>query len=301
MDRLQLMNTFIRVAELESFTKAADSLGLPKASISTHVQQLETFMGTRLLQRTTRKVQLTQDGLSYYERCKDLLSDIDQVETMFQNGAEYVTGRIRVDMPNGFAKNLLIPRMSEFTTMYPGVSLELSSTDRRVDVVREGFDCVLRVGNLQDSGLIAKNLGSLSIINCVSPEYIKHFGKPKSLEDLSRHHLVHYVSQLGSKSDGFEYFDVISGKYKNIKMSGPITVNNSEAYLQACLAGLGIIQAPLVGMKSYLASGELVEVLGKYNSEPMPVSLIYPNRRNLSRRVQIFMDWMSSLMEDYVQ
>lgn len=301
MDRLQSMQTFVRVAELESFTKAAESLGLPKASISTHVQQLESLMGTRLLHRTTRKVQLTQDGMTYYERCKDLLSDMDQIESMFQKGPEYIAGRIRVDMPSGFAKNLLIPRMSEFVSKYPGVEIELSSTDRRVDVVREGFDCVLRVGNLVDSGLIAKKLGSLSITNCVSADYIKQFGKPKNLDDLSRHQLVHYVSNLGAKSEGFEYFDAVSGKYKNVKMKGPITVNNADAYVQSCLAGLGIIQAPSIGLKPYLLTGELVEVMTKFKAEPMPVALIYPHRRNLSRRVQVFMDWMTTLMKDYVQ
>lgn len=301
MDRLQSMQTFVRVAELESFTKAAESLGMPKASISTHVQQLESLMGTRLLHRTTRKVQLTQDGLTYYERCKDLLADIDQMESMFQVGEEYVTGRIRVDMPSGFAKNILIPRLPKFTEKYPGVEIELSSTDRRVDVVREGFDCVLRVGNLEDSGLIAKKLGSLSITNVVSPEYIKKFGRPKSIEDLSKHHLVHYVSNLGAKSEGFEYFDSASGKYKNVKMKGPVTVNNADSYTQSCLAGLGIIQAPTIGLKQYLSSGEMIEVLSKYKAEPMPVAIIYPHRRNLSRRVQLFMDWLSGLMEKYVQ
>lgn len=296
MDKIQAMQVFQRVAELESFTKAAESLGLPKASISTYVQQLESIMGTRLLHRTTRKVQLTQDGMIYYERCKDLLSDVDQLETMFNSGPQDVKGRLRVDMSVGFARYLM-PKLPEFLNKYPNIELELSSTDRRVDVIGEGFDCVIRVGNLADSGLIARKLGSLEIVNCVSPGYIEKYGKPKKLEELSKHQLIHYVPVLGAKSDGWEYLD--GDKYKFIKMKGPLTVNNSDSYVAACLAGFGIIQAPRVGMKHYLKEGKLVEVLSRFKAEPMPVSLIYPHRRNLSKRAQVFMDWLSEALKDY--
>ena len=298
MDKLHAMQIFIRVAELESFTKAAESLGMPKASISTSIQQLENLMETRLLHRTTRKVQLTQDGLSYYERCKDLLADVDEVESMFQQGPEHVSGRLRVDMPQGFARNLCIPHLPNFLEKYPHIEIELSSTDRKVDLVRDGFDCVLRVGALSDSGLIARRLGELEIVNCASPSYIKKYGRPKNLEDLSRHALIHYVQNLGSKPEGFEYFD--GDKYKTIKVKGAVTVNNTDAYLASCLAGLGIIQVPRFGVGTHLKNGTLVEVLTKYKAESMPVSLIYPHRRNLSKRVQVFMEWIQLLIKDYV-
>jgi DNA-binding transcriptional LysR family regulator len=290
MNRLDAMQSFVRVAELASFTKAADSLGLPKASVSTSIQQLESLLNTRLLHRTTRKVQLTQDGQVYYERCKDLLADMDELEGLFQQGASNLTGRLRVDMPSNMAKMRVIPR--------PQLQVEISSTDRRVDVIREGFDCVVRVGKLSDSSLIARPLGKLELLNCVSPDYIAQFGTPQTLDDLANHQLVHYVTTLGSKSPGFEYTE--EGDVKLIAMAGNITVNNSDAYSAACLAGFGIAQIPRIGAQDYLAQGKLVEVLKNYRAESMPVSLIYPNRRNLSRRVQVFMDWIATLMTDYV-
>ncbi len=298
MNRFDAMQSFVRVAELASFTKAADSLGLPKASVSTSIQQLESLLNTRLLHRTTRKVQLTQDGQVYYERCKDLLADMDELEGLFQQGASNLSGRLRVDMPSGMAKTRVIPRLPELLAQHPQLQVEISSTDRRVDVIREGFDCVVRVGKLSDSSLIARPLGKLELLNCVSPDYIAQFGTPQTLDDLANHQLIHYVTTLGSKSPGFEYTE--QGDVKFIAMAGNITVNNSDAYSAACLAGFGIAQIPRIGAQDYLAQGKLVEVLKNYRAEAMPVSLIYPNRRNLSRRVQVFMDWITTLMNDYV-
>ena len=291
MDRIQSMQVFVRVAELSSFTKAAESLGMPKASVSAYVQDLESQVKTRLFHRTTRTVQLTQDGISFYERCKDLLSDIEETESMFQTNSSAISGRVRIDMPTRIAKRTIIPNLPQFLEKYPKIEIELSSTDRRVDVIQEGFDCVVRVGTLADSELIARPVGEYKIINCVGPSYIEKFGRPKNLADLKDHYLVHYVGVLGSKSDGFEYLE--DGKYKFVKMKGFITVNNTEAYLSACLNGLGIVQIPEAGVKDLLDSGKLVQVLKKLEAEPMPISIIYPNRRNLSRRVQIVMDWMA--------
>jgi DNA-binding transcriptional LysR family regulator len=196
------------------------------------------------------------------------------------------------------AKMRVIPRLPELLAQHPQLQVEISSTDRRVDVIREGFDCVVRVGKLSDSSLIARPLGKLELLNCVSPDYIAQFGTPQTLDDLANHQLVHYVTTLGSKSPGFEYTE--EGDVKLIAMAGNITVNNSDAYSAACLAGFGIAQIPRIGAQDYLAQGKLVEVLKNYRAESMPVSLIYPNRRNLSRRVQVFMDWIATLMTDYV-
>jgi DNA-binding transcriptional LysR family regulator len=299
MDRLDRMMTFMRVAELESFTRAGASLGLPKASVSTAVRDLETAVGARLLQRTTRRVQLTQDGLSFYERCKDLLADVEEVSTMFQRGDAAVTGRLRVDMSTGIARILIVPRLPGFLARHPGLEIELSCTDRRVDVVREGFDCVIRVGALADSGLIARRIGTFTLVNCASPAYLERHGQPKKPEDLTAHRLVHYVATLGVKPDGFEYFD--GERYRTLRVQGAIIVDNADAYLAACLAGLGIIQAPLMGVREHLKKGRLVEILPRHRAEPMPVSLVYPHRRNLARRVQAFMDWVEEQMRDYAE
>ncbi|HVK98602.1 MAG TPA: LysR family transcriptional regulator [Dongiaceae bacterium] len=299
MDRLTAMQIFVRVADLSSFTGAADALGLPKAVVSAAVQQLETRLGTRLLHRTTRTVRLTQDGATFHARCLDLLADADELDSLFHQTPASLSGRLRVDMPTGIARNLVIPRLPDFLAQHPGIELELSSTDRRVDLIQEGFDCVLRVGSLTDSGLIARPLGQMRIINCVSPGYIARWGEPKTLEDLPQHRLVHYVPALGAKSEGWEYWD--GQRYSNIAMAGSLTVNNADAYLHACLAGLGIIQTPVVGVQPYLQSGELMEVLQDFQSEPMPVTLLYPHRRHLSRRAQVFMDWLAELATSYLE
>jgi len=298
MIRPENLHIFARVAELASFTRAADSLGLPKASVSGAIQQLESQLGTQLLHRTTRKVQLTQDGQVFYERSKDLVSDMDDLENMFRQGSSGLTGRLRVDMPHNLGRNLIIPRLPEFLQQHPQLHLELSSTDRRVDVIREGFDCVIRAGKLNDSSLIARPLGTLRLINCVSPEYIARYGTPNTLADLAQHQLVHYVQNLGTKSSGFEY--MAEGELQCLEMPGNITVNNADAYTAACLARLGIIQVPVIGARAYLASGAMVQVLEQYSAESIPVSVIYPNRRNLSRRVRAFIEWVSSMASEYV-
>lgn len=195
MNRLDALLTFVRIAELSSFSRAADMLQIPRASATTAVQQLESALGTRLLHRTTRKVQLTLDGGAFYERCKDVLADVDELETMFQRGPQALSGRLRVDMPSSAARDFVIPRLPEFLHAHPRVELELSSTDRRVDLVREGFDCVLRVGPLGDTTLVARPLGSIGLINCASPAYLARHGTPRTLDDLDDHSLVHTRSR----------------------------------------------------------------------------------------------------------
>ncbi len=299
MDRFEAMKVFIRVAELESFTQAAESLSLPKASVSMAIRQLESALGARLLQRTTRKVQLTQDGTNFYERALDLIADVDEVESMFRNDGSELRGRIRVDMPIGFARNVITPKLPSFLKLYPNIEVELSCTDRRVDLIREGFDCVIRAGPLADSALIARPLGNMTLINCASVEYIERQGRPKKLDDLKNHLIVRYVLAFGGKDEGLEYFD--GEKYRTYKMKSLITVNNSEAYTAACLAGLGIIQSPKNGMQMYIDRGLLTEVLPKFRAQPLPVSLLYPHRRQMAKRVRIFMEWAESVAKDYLK
>jgi len=294
MNTLDTMQVFIRVAEQASFTRAAESLGLLKATASVAVQELETSLGTRLLHRTTRKVQLTPDGEAYYERCKELLSELDNLQGMFRQSGEAVRGRLRVDMPQGLARLYVIPRLPEFLKAHPHIELELGSTDRLVDLVQEGFDCVLRVGNPRDPQLIARPLGHMVFINCASADYLRQRGTPHTLEDLKHHHLIHYVTRFGTKSLGFEYPD--GDQYRNLPMAGPVVVNNSDAYNAACLAGLGLIQAPELGVREHLASGVLKEVLPNYRPEPMSAWLLYAHRRNLPKRVRIFMDWVAEVL-----
>ncbi|UYW73347.1 LysR family transcriptional regulator [Pseudocitrobacter faecalis] len=298
MDKIHAMQLFIRVAELESFSRAADTLGLPKGSVSRQIQALENQLGCRLLHRTTRRVHLTQDGMVYYERAKDLLSNLEELDSMFQSDPSSVSGRLRVDMPVAVAQNVVIPRLPAFLQHYPGIELELSSSDRLVDIIREGFDCVVRVGHLKDSGLIARPLGKLTVVSCASPDYLARFGYPESLDELEDHAVVHYATSLGVRPQGFEV--LVDKTTRWVKTGGVLTVNSTETYHAACLAGLGIIQVPRVGVREALRSGKLIEILPQYRAEPMPVSLIYPHRRNLSRRVHLFMEWLTEVMKAYV-
>ena len=300
MDQLTIMHIFTKVADLSSFTQVAEQMNLPKASISNAIRHLETQLGTRLLHRTTRRVQMTQDGMVYYERCKDILADMDDLQQLFASTQATLTGRLRVDMSIGLAKNILLPALPSFMQQHPQLQIEVSSTDRRVDLVREGVDCVIRVGALQDSSLIARPLGLLSQVNCASKSYLDNHGTPTTLDDLQAHHIIHYVPALGNKSPGFEYWQPETGIVAFLPCAGNLTVNNTEAYLAACLAGLGIIQVPSHGIRPHLANGQLVEILPEYRAAPMPVSLLYANRRQQPRRVQLFMNWVESILKPYL-
>lgn len=300
MNLIENLRVFSRVAELSSFTQAAEGLGLPKAKVSVAVQQLENHLGTRLLQRTTRKVLLTQDGQAFYEGCKDLLADADELQGMFQlKGSSAVRGRVRVDMTTGIARRAVIPHLPTLLQLHPLLELELSSTERRVDLIREGFDCVLRAGAVVDSGLVGRTIGHMRMVNCASPDYLQTYGTPRTLADLSQHHLVHYVATLGAKTDGFDYVD--GEATRTMSMNGAMTVNNADAYQACCLAGLGIIQVPEVGVRDLLAQGTLCSFLPEWVAPPMPLTLLYANRRNLPVRVRVIMDWLAEIVGKHLR
>ncbi|MEB0047863.1 MULTISPECIES: LysR family transcriptional regulator [unclassified Pseudomonas] len=294
MNKLELLRTFVRVSEVSSFTLAGESLGLPRSTVSEHVRALEALLGTRLLQRTTRKVQATQDGLVLYERSKDLLSHMDEIEGLFKQDKASLAGRIRIDMPNILARRVVMPRLPEFMAEHPRLELEISCTDRRVDLLSEGFDCVVRVGAQPDQSVVARHLCDFAMVNCASPAYLQRFGIPQRLEDLAQHRLVHYVGVLGSRPEGFLYEQ--QGELHRVPMAGSITVNSTDAYESACRGGLGLIQAPLMGMQPYLQSGELVAVLPQHCAPSMQVSLLYARQRHLPLRVRAFMDWLGQII-----
>lgn len=296
MDRLQHYRIFAAVAEQGGFTRAAERLGLPKASVSLAVRQLEASLGAQLLMRTTRRVQLTQDGASFLERCREVLDDADDLHAMFRIEPSTVRGRLRIDLPSGLATQCVIPRLPEFLQRHPQLEMEIGSTDRRVDVVGEGYDCVLRVGAIVDDSLVARPLGMLHIANCASPGYLRRHGTPERIEDLHAHLLVHYVGAFGQRSSGWEH-PLDAGGYASLPMQGAVTVNSAPAYTAAALAGLGLIQAPLFGVQPLLESGQLVEVLKDYPAEPMPLTLLYPRRRHLPLRTRLFMDWVAEMVQ----
>jgi len=294
MNKLELLRTFVRVSEVSSFTLAADSLGLPRSTVSEQVRALEQLLGTRLFNRTTRRVQATQDGALLYERSKDLLSGMDEIESLFRADDAELAGCLRVDMPTMMARRVIIPALPQFLERFPRLEVEISCTDRQVDLLREGFDCVMRIGVLSDLDVVARPVGQLSMRNCASPAYLARHGMPHTLEDLAGHRLVHYARNLGARRAGFEYQR--DGQVCFQAMDGVVTVNNAEAYSAACLAGLGLIQVPAVGVAEHLERGELVAVLESWQAQAMPVSLLYARQRHVPRRVQAFMNWLAGVL-----
>ncbi|MGQ2967018.1 LysR family transcriptional regulator [Methylophilus sp.] len=294
MDSNETLKRFIRVAELASFTKAAESLNLPKASVSLAIQQLETRLQTQLFHRTTRKVQLTPDGQLFYEKSKDVLSEIEELETLFISDDKQIAGVIRVNMSHPMARHLVIPALPAFLRRYPNLSIDISSEDRKVDLISEGYDCVVRTGNVEESGMIMRKIGEMQQTNFASPAYLAEYGEPRSIEDLHHHYLIHYQTSMNNRFDAFEYST--NGQTQSYKMQSRICVNNTDAYRAACAAGLGIMQAPRFGAHELLKSGDLVEILPTFTAPTMPVSILFPHRRNLSKRVRIFMDWLREVI-----
>jgi DNA-binding transcriptional LysR family regulator len=255
-------------------------------------------VGTRLLHRTTRRVQLTQDGLACYERCQDLLADVDEFQGQFQQeGNAPLQGKVRLDMTTGLARHVVMPLLAQLLQRHPALELELSCTERRVDLVREGFDCVLRLGPVDEPGLVARPLGLVALASCASPGYVQAHGLPATLQDLGGHLLVHYQRTLGTRPLGFEYQE--HGQPRYLPMAGALTVNNAEAYLSACQAGLGLIQVPRLAVQPLLDAGELVEVLPRHPPPPMPLYLVYAQRRQLPRRVRVLMDWLAEAVKPW--
>jgi DNA-binding transcriptional LysR family regulator len=287
---LDSLRVFVRVAELGSFTRAGEQLGIGKAKASLQLKALERRLGVPLLHRTTRAVRLTAEGEALLPRARRLAQELEELETSSQP-ARALRGRVRLDAPVNLSRNLLIPHLPELLARHPGLELVLSTTDRRVDPVREGFDCVLRVGPLRDSGLVARKLGELQMANAASPAYLRAHGVPERLEDLERHWVVHYASTLGAEAPSFEYPD--GGGYREWPMRARLTVNSADAYQAACLAGLGLIQAPRFGLAPLLAAGRLVEVLPALPCAPLPVSLLHTHGRTVPRPVRVVLDWVA--------
>ncbi|HEY8943008.1 MAG TPA: LysR family transcriptional regulator, partial [Polyangiaceae bacterium] len=294
---LEALRIFIKVAELASFTRAGEQLGLTKSSVSSRLGALEAELASRLLQRTTRAVKLTPDGEQFLDRARRLVQDADELAGMFQAPSAF-RGEVRIDMPVSFAREHVIPRLPEFLAAHPLVHVLLSTTDQRVDLIREGIDCLLRIGTLSDSRLVARRLGTLAMVNVASPAYLRKYGTPRAVEDLDRHFIVHFSTKFGGETPAFEY--PAANGYRERPVRSLVTVNNTDAYRAACLAGLGIIQVPRKGVRPSLASGALVEVLPELTCEPMPVSLLHGHARNVPKRVRAMMNWLTEVLSPHL-
>ena len=293
MDRFNAMRVFTRIVELGGFAKAADSLQLPRASVTILIKQLEAHLGVQLLQRTTRHVSPTLDGAAYYQRCVQLLTDLEETEAVFSTQRQNPRGTLSIDMPSGIGSLIVIPALPTFTALYPQIELEIGLNDRPVDLIREGVDCVLRGGPVLDESLVARPLAMMEQLTLASPAYLARMGTPLCLEQLAGHQMVEYVSSASGKRFGLEF--LLGSELRPINLKKVVAVNSSTGYFAACEAGYGLIQAPRYHALRQLAEGTLVQVLADVAVPKMALTALYPPHRQLSQRVRVFVDWLVQL------
>ncbi|MGF6261689.1 LysR family transcriptional regulator for bpeEF and oprC [Paraburkholderia youngii] len=295
IDRITAMRTFIRIVDTNSFTRAAESLNIPRATATTIVQNLEALLGTALLVRTTRRLSITPEGAAYYERCAQILADIDEMEASIRNSTDNLTGRLRIEMPSAVASAIVLPSLDEFHALYPNLDLAIGVSNRTVDMVSEAIDCSIQLGELPDSNLVARQLGSLDQVTCASPAYLARHGTPADLDELRAHVAVNCVSPHSGRECDFDF--EVDGEARKVKLNGFVQVSDEQAYLTCGLQGLGMIQPARIAAQPYLDSGFLHEVLPQWKPVPMPVSVAYVKNRRVSPRVRAFVDWLAELFE----
>ncbi len=291
MDQVKAMKVFVRIYERSSFTLAADDLNLPRATLTHTLNQFEAWLGTRLLERSTRRVRPTLDGEAYYLRCVQLLAELEEAELAFRSVAP--KGRLRVDLHGTLAKYFVIPALPQFMARYPEIELSISEADRFVDLIAEGVDCVLRAGTLGDPALIGRRVATLRQVTCASPAYLRKYGEPKRLADLGEHRAVNYVSRTTAKLFPFEF--MVDGQVQEVTIEGALSVFGAEIYAASAVAGLGIIQCPHYRIAELIDQGVMQEILIDTPPPPMPVSVLYPQNRHMSPRVRVFVDWLAEI------
>nr|WKF60179.1 HTH-type transcriptional regulator PgrR [Paraburkholderia busanensis] len=294
MDRFQEMQVFIRIAERGSFTRAADDLQIPRATVTNLMKRMEERLGARLLERTTRTVRLTHDGEAFYQRCVRLVADMEEAEGSFHNVAP--KGLLRVNVQGTLAKYFIVPTLPDFVARYPGIELHIGEDDRLVDLVREGIDCVLRAGTLQDSLMVGRRVASLEQVTVASPAYLAQFGEPDTLDALEHHRAVNYISSSSGRALPLEF--TVDGEVIEMQLPSLVSVTGADLYAGAAIAGLGMVQAPRYRVAGELAAGTLKIVLGEFPPPPMPVSVLYPHNRQLSSRVRVFAQWLRDVFEE---
>ncbi len=293
MDRFESMRIFTRIVELGSFTRAGEELGFPKATVTHAIKQLEARLRVRLLHRTTRQVTATLDGDAYYRRCMRLLADLEETENIFSEAAVNPAGKLRIDMHGTLGMHFVMPLLPQFCDRYPNIELEIGMGDRLIDLVRESVDCVLRVGELRDSSMVARKVATLEQVTCASSDYLEKHGVPKSIAELEQHHGVNFFSSQTGKLFPFDF--IVDGKPLSCAIKGMVSVNNADAYAACCINGFGLIQVPRYHVEKELQSGRLQEILAEFRPDPMPVAVLYPHHRQLSPRVRVFVDWMAEV------
>ncbi|UYO92430.1 LysR substrate-binding domain-containing protein [Pollutimonas sp. M17] len=294
MDRLQAMETFVRVIEAGSFKQAADTLNVLPSTVTRNIKELESHLGTRLLNRTTRAVSATDAGLRFYDSCKAILRELQEAEAQASQQAGALHGTIKIGTTSSLARHCLIAALPAFTRRHPRVELELHLSDTTADVVRQGLDCVIRTGALRSSQLVARRIGRFHWIICGAPDYLAQHGTPDSLQVLQQHVAVGY---LGGHAGRLAHWNFRDGAQTTvIAMQESVRVNDTDAYVEAGIAGLGLIRVASYMVREHLAAGRLVRVLGAAQTVPEPISVLYPHSRHLSPAVRAFVDWSSEVV-----
>jgi LysR family transcriptional regulator for bpeEF and oprC len=295
VDRIRAMQIFSRVVEAGSFSGAAKTLSIPRSTVSRAIQDLESLLGVSLLQRTTRNFRITPDGSFYYDHCLQMLREITGVEAALSERAIQPRGQLRVDMTSSFARSVVLPSIDGFLTRYPDLDLVITLGDRTVDLIQEGFDCVVRAGTPQSSALlVARSIGTFEWIICASPRYIAQYGAPLSLDSLAQHKTIAFHSGRTGRSMDWR-FTTADGE-QMISIQGRIAVNDTDAYISCGLEGLGLIRIASYLAAPHLEAGRLVRVLAECQGPAEPLSVLYPRNRHLSPSVRAFVDWMVGLM-----
>ncbi|UCL84831.1 LysR family transcriptional regulator [Pseudomonas sp. HS-18] len=291
MDQLQAIRAFARVVEAGNFTRAADSLDMPNATLSKLVQELEAHLGVRLLQRTTRRVMVTPEGQDYYAKASRVLRDLEDIDSSFNIARSKPRGHLRIDVGGSTARDVLIPLLPDFLARYPDICIDLGVSDRSVDLIGDNVDCVIRGGALDASSLVARGIGQATMVTCASPEYLRHNGIPAYPEELRNgHRLVSYLSPQNGRAVPFRFER--DGERSELKIEYRIGVNESNAHLAACVAGLGIIQTFSYAAGAALRDGTLVEILEEWRPPPYPFHVVYPQNRYVTHRLRVFIDWL---------
>ncbi|HED1541784.1 TPA: LysR family transcriptional regulator [Kluyvera cryocrescens] len=294
MDQLMAMRAFTRVVETGNFTRAADSLNLPNATLSKLVKSLEAHLGVRLLHRTTRHVVATPEGQDYYEKAARVLIDIEEIDTSFSALQSRPKGYLRIDVGGSTAREVLIPALPDFLQRYPEIKIDLGVSDRPVDLISGNVDCVIRGGSLDDSSLIARHIGDAPMVTCATPGYLKTAGIPAYPDELRNgHKLVSYLSPLTGRAFPFRF--IAEGEMREMKLQYHIGVNESNAHLAAAVAGMGIIQTFYYAAKDELNNGTLVEILQAWRPASYPFYVVYPQNRYMTHRLRVFIDWLTEV------
>lgn len=297
MDRFDAMQAFVRVVESGSFTKAAETLHMSKTSVTQLIQQLEARLRVKLLNRTTRKVNVTADGAVYYERAVRVLADVDDAETSLSSASTLPRGRLRVDVPSPFARTILIPALPDFYARYPDIQIDLGVSDRMVDMIGENVDCVVRGGELTDQSLMARRIGDLQLGVYASPDYLQRAGTPahpRALEN-SHHRIVGYRWARTGKL--FPMAMQRDDETLQVQGRPVLTVDDGNAYITAGIAGMGVLWLPRYMATEALERGELVRLFEDWQLDVMPMFLAYPPNRHISLKLRVFIDWVVELME----